>query len=170
MYKKTGSENSHWKGGKKEFICPCGQKFFRWNSPSRQDKNFYCSKICFYKLSDKTRIREQGLKNKGRTLVGKNPRFKGWRISPDGYKLILMPSHPFNNGKYIREHRLVMEKYLGRYLKRGEVVHHKNHNRLDNRLENLELMTNSTLHMKTEFALARQHFRICKCKCHKDFI
>ena len=42
---------------------------------------------------------------------------------------------------YIRMHRLVMEKHLGRELTRDEVVHHKDGNRRNNALENLELMT-----------------------------
>lgn len=36
-----------------------------------------------------------------------------------------------------------MEQHLGRPLTREEVVHHINHSKTDNRLENLELMTNS---------------------------
>ena len=57
---------------------------------------------------------------------------KGW-INKSGYKIISI-----ENKKYY-EHRLVMEKYLGRKLKHNEQVHHINGNKTDNRIENLEL-------------------------------
>lgn len=40
------------------------------------------------------------------------------------------------------EHRLVIEKHLGRYLSTNEVVHHIDGNKSNNSLENLQLMTN----------------------------
>ena len=64
-----------------------------------------------------------------------------------GYILILQPNHPYAQKRgYVPEHRLIMEKHLGRYLKSEEVVHHINGQRDDNRIENLMLFKNKGKH------------------------
>lgn len=82
---------------------------------------------------------------KGKLLGSKNPRWKGGKkIDKDGYILVKRRDHPFANASgYVYEHRLVMEEIIGRYLTRSEDVHHINHDRLDNRIENLQLLTKS---------------------------
>ena len=55
----------------------------------------------------------------------KNPNWKDGRKLHKGYILILCRNHPFaNSAGYVREHRLVIEKMLGRYLKPNETPHH----------------------------------------------
>lgn len=67
---------------------------------------------------------------------------KGYRITHNGYKLIMRPEHPeANRHGYVREHRIVAEEKLGRPLLLREVVHHINGDKLDNRPENIEVMT-----------------------------
>jgi len=58
------------------------------------------------------------------------------------YRLIHRPDHPFaRKTGYVAEHRLVAEAALGRFLRRNELVHHKNGNTLDNRPDNLLITT-----------------------------
>lgn len=85
---------------------------------------------------------------KARKLSGKNnPRWGGGRKQVDkGYiKVYLYPDDFFLpmacKDNYVREHRLVMAKHLGRCLQPWELVHHKNHIRDDNRIENLQLVS-----------------------------
>jgi hypothetical protein len=78
----------------------------------------------------------------------------GTRKRPDGYVRIVAPdSHPSpseikRGTKYILEHRLVMEKKIGRYLTKEEVVHHIDSNPSNNSPDNLMLFANSAEHTK----------------------
>jgi hypothetical protein len=84
------------------------------------------------------------------------PHWKGGKIiNSQGYILIYKPDHQYaTRDGYVREHRLVMEKKLGRYLKPNEVVHHIDGNKQNNKLSNLKLMTETehkSLEMKKRY-------------------
>jgi len=68
-----------------------------------------------------------------------------------GYILCFEPTHPNkNSGSRVFEHRLVMEKKLGRYITKNEQVHHINKIKDDNRPENLYLVKNHKEHKNRE--------------------
>lgn len=98
----------------KEFSQKKNQSEWHW----RQQK--WCSPSC----------RSNGLR-KGRPFKERNVNWKGGRsITTQGYVAIYQPEHPSTKSRsYVLEHRLVMEKYLGRYLEPSEVVHHINHDK-----------------------------------------
>lgn len=117
-------------------VCDeCGKEFKRYLCMIESQRNF-CSSECSSK-SQRGRTGNQASYWRG-----------GRHKSKKGYVLIYKPKHyPFaKKRKYVREHRLIMEKAIGRYLRQEEVVHHKNGIKDDNRIENLLLFNDDLEH------------------------
>ena len=76
----------------------------------------------------------------------------GYAVDEEGYILQHSPDHPNAVSGYVRQHRLVMEKVLGRYLTPEEVVDHKNRDTSDNDPENLELYATNADHLSATLA------------------
>ena len=82
-----------------------------------------------------------------------HPNWKGGRkIHSDGYIYLKRPDHPNADKQgYVGEHVFVMSEEINRPLRKGEIPHHKNEIRDDNRIENLRLMANTehlTMHRR----------------------
>lgn len=77
----------------------------------------------YYVWTNGKRVRKYGLPKEG-TI----------RINNMGYPEV------FTRGLFRPEHRIVFEKHLNRKLVKGEVIHHRDGNKLNNRIENLQLL------------------------------
>lgn len=99
---------------------------------------------------------------------------KGFIVDHSGYILISKPNHPRSNSKgYVREHWIVMEESLGRFLLEGEVVHHIDRNKSNNQLSNLSLMTaydHKVLHAPKSPTWAWEARRKSSFKVSKDIV
>lgn len=84
-----------------------------------------------------------------RQTMENNTFWRGGRmVDEDGYILIKSPDHPHKDRHgYVREHRLVMEQQLGRYLLPSEVVHHIDNVKSNNAPENLEVFGSNAAHL-----------------------
>lgn len=107
----------------------CGQIFYARPSEDRKSdggRRRYCCMAC----------RVIGYRGAG------NPKWRGGRFKVgNGYVYAYAPDHPHaTQAGYVLEHRLVVERVLGRLIDPAEIVHHRNHVRDDNRPDNLQVM------------------------------
>ena len=69
-------------------------------------------------------------------------KWRGGKTTLNGYKARKVHDHPYATARgYVYDHRLIMEKSIGRYLEPTERVHHIDGNPLNNRLKNLIILT-----------------------------
>lgn len=101
------------KDGKMVSCDVCGKEFYLNKYRLNRSQHHFCSNECYYNYE--------------------RPHKKEEILSI--YRVIR------RNGKNMLEHRFVVEKQFGVKLTRNQYVHHKNGNKIDNRIENLEIMT-----------------------------
>lgn len=132
----------------------CKRGFYPIKASLKKGQGKYCS----YKCAAASPLRH--------TMTGKsgeetnNWRGGRYKAKKDGYIYVRI------NGTYKMEHDVVMEKHIGRLLEKGEIVHHRNRVRDDNRIENLELMTQSE-HAKQHIEYTMAHRWSFKHDCCK---
>lgn len=134
VYCSTIGRPSYWKGKKNPYMI--GNKLREgissWNKGLTAKNN--------------DKVAEYGKKS-GASRINK-PKLPFRIIS--GYRWIFTPNHPRSCRftKCVMEQVLVMEKHIGRYLTKKEVVHHINEDKFDNRITNLHLFKNKAEHMR----------------------
>lgn len=103
----------------------CGKGFKTYAAYIRKGGGKYCSRSCF-----STHAQRSGGFNAGSLTMRHR-----------GYILEWAPNHPSQVKGYVPQHRLVVERRIGRFLRPDELVHHKNHVKSDNSDSNLEIMS-----------------------------
>lgn len=143
--KKINNRNKKYREKHKE-------KYREYNKKYKQENKERIQKLQKrWRDNNKDKIRKYH-ENYANSRPDKKPDLYYWNGSKSSkYRKKYKPDHPRATKKgYVPEHNLVMEKEINRYLRSGEVVHHKNGDGLDNRIDNLELITwgeHSKMHM-----------------------
>jgi HNH endonuclease len=131
----------------KEFIP--GKGGGRVNSEKQRKEQRFCSKRCFY--NNKSPVGSKIPYGDGYVIVKTPEDTPGTKVKTNG-----------KYGRWMLEHRYVMQQELGRPLKSSEHVHHLNGNRADNRPENLELWKT-----RQPYGVRASDYHCPGCRCHE---
>ena len=155
-----------------ECACGCGKQLLKYDGKWRS-KRFINGHQGRGRKQTEEHIRKRASQMQG----SDHPGWKGGKIIkhyPErntSYIQIHRPNHPLATKKgYVLEHRLVMEKILGRYLESEEVVHHINKDGTDNREKNLVLFLENGDHLRDHFGRKENPIIYCACGCRQTLL
>lgn len=140
----------HYNGSRFIHICKARCKFCnkiiyisKWRK-THYDRNVFCN------IAHQTSYFSRFIKKENRYNWIKSGRSKNgteyWHIRDE-------------NGKWVREHRIIAEKIIGRKLKKREVVHHKNGIKADNSRRNLAILTRDRHPSDTYIKILQERIR-----------
>lgn len=90
-------------------------------------------------------------------------------VKKGDYVYAVVPDHPKSTKDgYVLLHRVIVENYIGRLLKSNEVVHHKDGNKHNNSIDNLEVM-DSKAHNKMHSSTGRAYVVLTCSECGRHF-
>jgi endogenous inhibitor of DNA gyrase (YacG/DUF329 family) len=143
----------------------CGQPVYRSKSTRANGEGKFCSRECFDKYQSRNKVviecafckkhfsvalsKSIGRKYCSKSCDNDDNKYptldrlhngRNVRINQHGYLWIYEPTHPKSFRGYVAEHRWLIEQKIGRLLERREHVHHKNGDKQDNRMDNLQLL------------------------------
>ncbi len=105
-----------------------------------------------YKQSVLTSLKRSGISRRKewqRASGANNGAWRGGIRMVKGYRHIYRPKHHLaRKDGWVAEHRVIAEKIIGRRLKRGEVVHHRDENKVNNAPSNLMVYASNAAHLR----------------------
>lgn len=104
----------------------------------------------FKRIRKYVKMRKSPIGNTG----DKHSMWRGGKSLKKGYWTVHMPEHPrASSNKRVFEHIVIMENHVGRYIKKGEMIHHIDFDRGNNNLKNLYLCKNPSDHAQCHASL-----------------
>lgn len=113
------------------------------------------------RLEKSKRVQEKNRRNR---VYGSTAGYRKVIRAPDDYK-----GKTHKKGRYVYAHRYLMEQHLGRLLRPGEIVHHKNDDVMDNKINNLGVKQHA-IHSREHSAARGRKYVVLRCpECDEQF-